>query len=94
MINNAIGIASTCAPAGFLRLGSAAVRPFAGAGVAVRPQLVRRRAALRGTGLPTGMPLAQVAPTGVAGPQLTSTPGFAQNDGTTLGIPCSRRPQS
>ena len=100
MISNVTGVTPTCAPAGFLGLGSADARPYAAVGAAVRPDLDRRRAAVQGIGLPTGgvvpaTPLdgtAAVATAPLA--HRTGTKNFAQNDGTTLGIHSSRRPQS
>ncbi len=100
MITNFIGITPTCAPAGFLGLGSADARPYAAVGAAVRPDLARRRAAVQGTGLPLGGVVPATALDGTAAvataslAHRTGMKNFAQNDGTTLGIHSSGRPQS
>ncbi len=98
----------TNAPAGFLGLGSVDVRPSV-ADCTTDVVLARAAAQLRGTGLPfAGSRLRHVAPevvahTGVAAvgtdqrgiAPIGSTYGFTtENDGTTLGNPSSRRPQS
>ena len=100
MIKNVIGVSPTCAPAGFLGSGSAVARPYAAVGVAVRPDLDRRRAAAQGTGVPIGMAGTGAALVGTTfgdtAPlaHIAGSQSFAQNDGTTLGIHSSGRPQS
>jgi len=109
VIKNVIGVSPTCAPAGVLGLGSADACRYPAVGAAVRPDLDRRRAAVQGTGVPIGMVVAGTAITSTAigtasagtalgaaalFPRTAGTQHFAQNDGTTLGIHSSRRPQS
>ena len=88
MIDTTIGTAPTTAPAGFLGLEGADVRSSAagsghGLRAVVRTELKRRLAAAQGT----GAPIAGMAPALPFDPT-------AQNDGTILGIPSSRRPRS
>ena len=95
MITSVFGVLPTCAPAGSLGLGSADARPYAAVGTAVRPDLLRRRAALQGTSVPSGMAIPGAALLGTTPfAHTTGITSFAQNDGTTLGIHSSGRPQS
>jgi hypothetical protein len=78
------------APAGFSGLGSADVRSAFGGctGIVVAPTATR----LQGTGLPVAARLRPAAEQATA--ELHTQDKSFQNDGTTLGIPPSRRPLS
>jgi hypothetical protein len=92
-----ISMTPTLAPADLLGLGGfdvcARPVPVAGAGTAVR--LAALGAPFGATRLPIGGGAVRLRP--VARQPITHdvvTTIFTQNDGTTLGIPSSRRPQS
>jgi hypothetical protein len=74
----------TVAPTGYLQDRKLGARPFDGAGAGVPPL-----APGRGSGLPVaGVQM------GIAAPFSTHTTIVPRFDGTTLGIPSSRRPLS
>jgi hypothetical protein len=90
-------ISTSCAaaPAGFLGLGSADVRPYAAVRTTVRPNLQAPVAPVQGTGVPVAGPEVRLRATGLfaTGMPTSDFDPIPQN-GTTLGIPSSRRPQS